>query len=491
MKILMVTAEALPFAKSGGLADAVSSLSKALADNGHEVKVLMPRYYRINKDKLTLLEGPMGVPTTYGETWTAVYTTDVETSKGNKVNYYFLDCEKYYGRDGIYGTSSEPDFNDNPTRFSLLAQASFQLCRKLNWYPDIIHSHDWSAALTPVLLKFYERKKPEFSHTASVFTIHNLGYQGIYNKAHFPATNVEWLYYYSAGFEYYDNINFLKAGIQSADFITTVSPTYANEIQTPGMGFTLDSLLRYRKDDLQGILNGIDTDVWNPETDKYIPKNFSAEKMAGKAACKKALQERFGLEINPNIPVIGMVTRFADQKGIAEVFAPTYGCAYAMCKDMNIQFVVLGSGEKWCEAEVGSLQSKLPNLRAYFGYSEEISHLIEAGSDFFLMPSKYEPCGSNQIYSMLYGTLPIVRATGGLADTVQNYNEANGTGTGFMLNDLTPQSVYDTVGWAVFAYYNKKDDIKKMQKVAMKQDFTWTKSAKEFEDVYKKALKKI
>ncbi|MGP1586898.1 MAG: glycogen synthase GlgA [Treponemataceae bacterium] len=491
MKILMITSEALPFAKSGGLADVVSSLSKALVDSGHEVKVLMPRYYRIDKEKLKILDGPMGIPSGFGEEWTAVYTTQVKTSKSNAVDYYFLDCEKYYGRDGIYGTSHEPDFTDNPVRFSILCQGAFQLCRKLGWYPDIMHAHDWATALVPVLLKFYERKNIEFSHTASIFTIHNLGYQGIYNKGFFPATNVEWLYYYSAGFEYYDNMNFLKAGIQSADLVTTVSPTYAGEIQTPSMGFSLDSLLRYRCDDLYGILNGIDTDIWNPETDKYIPKNFTAEKMEGKAACKKALQERFGLEVNPDIPVIGMVTRLAEQKGIAEIFAPTYGCCYQMCTNMKLQFVILGSGEKWCEHEIGELQSKLPNLRAYFGYNEEISHLIEAGSDFFMMPSRYEPCGSNQIYSMLYGTLPIVRSTGGLADTVENYNEKTGDGTGFMLMNLTPQSVYDTTGWAVWTFYNKKDHIKKMQKKAMKQDFSWKKSATEFVEVYQKALKKI
>ena len=210
--------------------------------------------------------------------------------------------------------------------------------------------------------------------------------------------------------------------------------------------------------------------------------------MGGKAVCKKALQEAFGLPLDPNVPVVGMVGRLVSQKGIAEVFAPTYGSIYGICSTMNIQFAIIGTGEKWCEDEINALQSKLPNLRAKIGYSEKLGHLVEAGSDFFLMPSQYEPCGLNQMYSELYGTLPIVRRTGGLADTVQNYNEQTGEGTGFMFDSLTPGAIYDTVGWAVYAYYNKKDHIKKMQERAMAKDFTWTASCNRYIDVYNEAI---
>ena len=241
-------------------------------------------------------------------------------------------------------------------------------------------------------------------------------------------------------------------------------------------------------DVVRGILNGVDLRSWNPESDKRIPKNFSFKTIKDKAVNKKALQEKMGLEVNPDIPVFGIVTRLADQKGIAELFAPTYGCMYNMCNNLKIQVVVLGSGEAWCQNEINSLQAKLPNFKAYIGYDENLSHLIEAGSDFFIMPSRYEPCGLNQIYSLLYGTLPIVRRTGGLADTVENYNETTGEGTGFMFDQLTPDAVYNTCGWATFAYYNKKDHIKKMQKAGMSKNFTWDKSCEEYLDTYNEAI---
>ena len=249
----------------------------------------------------------------------------------------------------------------------------------------------------------------------------------------------------------------------------------------------MDGLLRVRSDVIRGVLNGADVSQWNPEVDKRIPFNYSIKDMSGKAKCKADLQKKMGLEVDPNIPIVGIVTRLVDQKGIAEVFAPTYGSIFSICANMKVQFVVLGSGERWCENEILTLQSKLPNLRAYIGYDENLSHLIEAGSDFFLMPSKFEPCGLNQIYSMLYGTLPIVRRTGGLADTVENYNEQTGEGTGFVFDQLTPSAVYNTVGWAVWAYYNKKDHIKKMQQNGMKKKFGWDLAGKAYEDVYKEA----
>ena len=487
MKILMVSSEAVPYAKTGGLADMVSALAIQLTNMGHDVKIVIPRYYKIDRKKLTQLEGPMAVAAGQQETWTAVYTTSMPGCDRLKV--YFIDHEQCFGRDGIYGVPGESDFHDNPYRFAVLAHGAFQLCRKLGWYPDIIHAHDWSSCLAPVILKHVCRYSG-FERTASVLTIHNQGYQGQYGKDKFPALGIDWGLYYGAGFEHQGGINFLQAGISSADMITTVSPTYAWEIQTAEGGFGLDGLLRVRSDVVKGVLNGADTKYWNPESDTKIPANFSAKDLSGKARCKEELQRKFGLEVNPSVPVFAMVTRLVDQKGIGDVFGPTYGAMYPMCRDMNIQFVVLGSGEGWCENEINSLQWQLKNFKAYVGYNEALSHLIEAGSDFFLMPSKYEPCGLNQIYSMLYGTLPIVRRTGGLADTVANYNEQTGEGTGFVFDQLNPSSIYNTVGWATWAYYNKKDDIRKMQVRGMKQDFGWDIAARKYLDVYKEALKR-
>lgn len=485
MKILMVTAEAVPFAKTGGLADMVSALAIQLTKMGHDVKIVLPRYYKIDRSRLTLLEGPMAIAAGQGETWSAVYTTTMPGC--DKLSVYFIDHEQCFGRDGIYGVPGETDFHDNPYRFAVLNHGAFQLCRKLGWYPDIIHCHDWSACLAPAILKHVCRYCG-FEKTASVLTIHNQGYQGQYSKESFTSLGIDWGLYYGAGFEHNGGINFLQAGISSADMITTVSPTYAKEIQTMEGGFGMDGLLRVRGDVVRGILNGADLKQWNPVVDKKIPANYSAKNMKGKAVCKEDLQKRMGLEVNPDIPVIGIVTRLADQKGIAEIFAPSYGSIYQICNDMKVQVVVLGSGESWCENEILNLQSKLPNFRAYIGYDDALSHLIEAGSDFFLMPSKYEPCGLNQIYSMLYGTLPIVRKTGGLADTVENYNQETGDGTGFVFEQLTPRAIYDTCGWAVWAYYNKKEHIKKMQQTGMKKTFGWDEAAEKYLEVYNEAI---
>ncbi|MDR3343724.1 MAG: glycogen synthase [Treponema sp.] len=487
MKILMATSEALPFAKTGGLADAVSALSLALAKQGHEVRMVIPRYYSIDRSKLRLLDGAMGVPTGGYEEWSAVYTAALPGSSKNPVLVYFIDHEQFFGRDGIYGVPSEPDFLDNPRRFTFFSRAVFQLCRKIGWYPDVLHAHDWPTALVPVFLKYGERTG-EFAKTISVLTIHNLGYQGIYNRDNYYYANLGWDVFYWAGFDDWNMMNLLKAGINSADKLNTVSPNYAAETQTQVHGFRLDGVLRYRSGDYTGILNGIDTEVWNPKTDSYIPRPYSSTDMTGKAAAKEALQKAFNLPVEPDIPLIGMVTRLTEQKGVGELFGPAYGSIWSICRDMNLQMVLIGSGEAWCENEIKSLAYRLSNFKAHIGYSETESHLIEAGSDFFLMPSRYEPCGLNQMYSLAYGTLPIVRNTGGLADTVVNFNQETGEGTGFMFDDLTPSAIYNTVGWAVWAYYNRRPQIEAMRLTGMKHDFSWEKSAKKYLALYEKGL---
>ena len=512
MKILMCTSEAVPFAKTGGLADAVSSLSLALASLGHDVKIVMPRYYSVNRDKLKKIEGAMGVPMAGGEEWCAIYSTELKSGHADKpgqnekaaankpVQVYFIEHEGFFGRDGIYGNSFEPDFLDNPRRFAFFCRSCFQLCRKTGWYPDILHAHDWPAALVPVFLRYGEKHRSQyntasdfnqqnesFEKTVSVLTIHNLGYQGIYSKDSFFYTGLGWDVFYQAGFDDWNMMNYLKAGILSADRINTVSPNYARETLSQEGGFRLDGPLRYRENAYSGILNGIDTEVWNPAKDKYIPAPYSVYDMKGKARAKKLLQKHFSLTESAKVPLVGMISRLAEQKGIGDLFGPSYGSAFSICLSMDLQFVLLGSGEAWAEHEIRNLAGRLDNFKAQIGYSEELSHLIEAGSDFFLMPSRYEPCGLNQMYSLAYGTLPIVRNTGGLADTVQNYNQKTGEGTGFMFNYLSPNSILDTVGWAVWAWYNRKKDIEAMRLRGMAQDFSWNKSAMEYTELYRKA----
>lgn len=480
----MVSSEATPFAKSGGLADAVSALARALARLGHDVRIVLPRYYSVDREPLELLGGPMGVPVGPVEEWTAVYRGSLP---GADVPVYFIDHERFFGRDGVYGTKNETDFRDNPLRFALFSRAAFQLCRKIGWIPDVLHVHDWPAAMTAAVSRHVETKG-DFEGTASVLTIHNLGYQGVYPKEAFDYFRLPWELYHDAGFEFYGSINLLKAGIACADQLATVSPTYAREIQTPEYGFGLDGLLRARSHDLVGILNGVDLEDWNPETDACLPASYSASDLSGKAICKTALQKEFGLPEDPSVPVFGMVTRLTDQKGIGDLFGPTYGCAYPMCADMKIQVAIIGSGEKWCEDELRSLAARLPNFRVRIGYSEKFAHLVEAGSDFFLMPSRYEPCGLNQLYSLRYGTLPIVRRTGGLADTVENYDQETGDGTGFVFDRLSPRSIYDTVGWATWAWYNKPGQLAAMRVRAMSREFSWERSAAEYAALYDRAV---
>jgi starch synthase len=486
VKILMVTSEATPFAKSGGLADAAAALSAALAAEGHDVRIVMPRYYSIDKSKLKHLPGPLGIPVGWEEQWAALYETELP---GTSVPVYLIDHERSFGRDGIYGIPSEPDFVDNPQRFAVLCRGAYQACLRLGWTPDVVHAHDWPAAAALA----YRDLLPEelgFKRCATVFTIHNLGYQGVYHKDSFPYFRMPWESFHGSGFEHFDRINLLKAGVHCADMISTVSPTYAREVQTPEHGFGMDGLLRVRSHDLVGILNGVDYREWNPQTDKHLPAKYGLKDLSGKLECKRALQARYGLEKSDEKPLIGMVSRLTDQKGVGELFGPAYGSAWRICTEMDCQFVVVGSGDAWCERELVSLQSRLPNFRCTIGYDNSLAHLVEAGADFFMMPSRYEPCGLNQLYSLKYGTLPIVHRTGGLADTIESYDQDTGAGTGFSFEHLSPRSIFDTTGWAVWAWYNRPEQIDAMRRRAMGLDFSWDSSAREYEALYKAALAK-
>lgn len=484
MRILMVTSEFVPLAKTGGLADMVAALSAELARMGHDVRVVMPRYYGIDIEGCDKVAGPLGVPLGFGELWAAAYETRAENSG---VPIYLLEHEGLFGRDGIYGTRAEPDFPDNVQRFSFLCRGAFQLCKSLEWIPEVIHGHDWPAALSSVYLNTWEQTGP-FVNTGSVLTIHNLGYQGVYPKENIHFMQLDWKHYHGSGFEFFGELNLLKAGLRNADILTTVSPTYAREIQTVEHGHQLDGLLRHRSDDLFGVLNGMDYEAWNPEDDPLIPQTFSVQSMEGKAANKRALQEAFGLVQDPDRPVVGVVSRLADQKGFGELCGPTHGSLHDICSDYEIDVVILGTGDQWCEDELDALDRSLPNLGVKLAFDNRIAHLVEAGSDFFLMPSRYEPCGLNQMYSLRYGTLPIVHRTGGLADTVENLDSETGEGTGFVFDLLTPRAIYDTVGWAVWTWYNRPELIDAMRIRAMQQRFRWEDSGARYEELYQWAI---
>ena len=480
----MITSEIVPFAKAGGLGDMVGALSAELCRQGHDVRVILPRYYSIDIGRLQRVGKPLGVPLGEGEQWCAVYQSRLPDAE---VPVYFLDNEVLYGRDGIYGTRGEPGFADNLQRFALLSRGAFQLCRVLDWFPDVMHAHDWPAATVPVCL--YAREgEGEFAETGSVLTIHNLGHQGIFPKEDFKYLPLSQDFYSSAGFESPDGLNLLQAGIHNADVLTTVSPTYAEEIQTPEFGHGLDALLRRRRADLFGVLNGMDYGIWNPETDLHIPANYAHDSLEGKAINKQELQEVMGLEIDPKLPVLAMISRLVDQKGFGELCGPTHGSLWSICHELDLQFVILGTGEEWCEEELATLADKLPNLSVALEYNDPLAHLIEAGSDFFLMPSVYEPCGLSQMYSLRYGSLPIVRRTGGLADTVENYDEETGDGTGFVFDDLTPKAIENSVGWAVWAWYNRPDHIHDMRVRAMQKRFSWDASAARYVELYQEAI---
>ena len=414
---------------------------------------------------------------------TKVWCEVLEGNLGG-VPVYFIEHENFFGRAGIYDDGKN-EFADNPARFGFFSRAVFQLCQDLKWQPDILHANDWPTALIPAYLKTKEMHNPFFAGTASLFTIHNIAYQGIFPRDSYGFLDLNESDFSEAKFECWGKMNFTKGAIFYADAINTVSPTHAQEILTSEGGQGIAQYLERRREDVCGILNGADYDHWHPEEDQHIPARYFPEDLTGKAICKAELQKEFCLDQNPKIPIVGIVSRFVHQKGL-DLLVPTIG---AMVNNMKVQFVFLGNGEKWMEDFFGGLPARFSGkIGAWIGYNEKKAHLIEAGSDFFLMPSLYEPCGLNQIYSLKYGTLPIVRETGGLADTVEQYNEQDGSGTGFRFHAADSNAVYYAVGWAVSTYYDRPHHIGVMRNRAMKKHFSWLDSAKQYEAIYEKAL---
>lgn len=477
LNILFAASEVVPFAKTGGLADVAGALPKALKKLGHNVIVVMPRYYSIDKNNLQEVPGALGVPMgPMGELWAGIYTTTLPDSD---VPIYFIDHEQFFGRSGIYADEHGMSYGDNDNRFVFLSKAAFQLAKKLDFKPDVIHANDWHTAAMPLLRDTRFAYDEHFAESATVLTIHNLQHQGYFFKGVIDVMEVGWEHFNPLELESMGGVNILKGGIAHADAVTTVSKKYAREIQTAEFGFGLQDHVWAHRNKLFGILNGVDYDEWSPAVDPLIAANFDSNDMEGKQKCKNDLRKKFGLP-EWEVPLIGFVGRFAEQKGIELIAGVIGGLMH-----LDAQFVFLGTGEKWAEGFFSDISARYPEKFAvYVGYDNTLAHQIEAGSDFFLMPSLFEPCGLNQIYSLRYGTLPIVRATGGLDDTIDNFDPVHRTGTGFKFEWATHDALYHTVLWAVDTWHNEKSAFQEMQKRAMEARYSWEEAAKGYEAVY-------
>jgi starch synthase len=475
LSVLFVASECAHFVKAGGLGDVIAALPKALRALGHDVRIVLPRYDVIPAAGLTRHAAPLGVPLGAGEAWSSVLETRLP---GSDVPVYLLDHEGLFGRGYLYDPpgSIAPD---NLVRFAFLSRGAIQLCRYLGWTPDVFHVHDWPTALVPVYLNTTDAVGA-LGRAASVLTIHNLAHQAKFPAADLAAAHLPWSELRPDSLEDHGGVNPLKGGLFHATKLTTVSPRYATEIRTPEGGAGLDAILRFRGADLVGILNGIDEAAWNPRTDPTLAAPFDAKDLSGKAACKLALQRELGLAERPDVPLLGVVSRLSEQKGTDVLLA-----ALPRLLDLDTQIMIVGSGDPAAEGYLlWRSHHGGERFRAWIGFSEPLAHRVEAAADMFLMPSRFEPCGLNQMYSQRYGTLPIVRATGGLDDTVDNYDPATGQGTGFKLWDLTVDALVGTVKWAVDTYRLQPDRFRAMQQRAMARRFGWDVAARTYAEVY-------
>ena len=476
MRILMVASEAVPFAKTGGLADVVGALPRALVRLGHVVDVVMPRYRGV-----TVGDVVRQLPVTLGR---QVIDVTCHAVVADGVRTIFVDHAAYFDRDHLYGIAGR-DYADNAERFAFLCEAAATwLATEAEPY-DVVHAHDWQTGLVPVFLGESDRTHPG-AHVPVVFTIHNLAYQGTFDASWLPRLGLSWDFMRMEAIEFWGRISYLKAGIVFSRMITTVSPRYAQEIQTPEFGFGFDGILRHRADDLVGILNGIDYDQWDPARDPALPVPYTASNLEeGKRAAKRALLETYGLPSTGDAfarPLVGMISRMVDQKGF-DILA---GIADELPR-LDATFVLLGSGERRYEDLWLGLAARHPDrVGARIGFDERLAHLIEGGADLFLMPSYFEPCGLNQMYSLRYGTAPLVRATGGLFDTVQNFDAKTGAGTGFSFNDYSPQALLGTLRWAL-GVFQDEPTWRGIQLAGMQQDNSWDASARRYVEVYEGA----
>lgn len=467
LRIVMIASEAQPFSKTGGLADVATALPKALSQLGHDATLITPRYRGVT-------DGPV-VATLSIEVAAHRFAARLMEAPFEGARVLLLDCPELYDRNGIY-YDAHGDFADNAVRYAFLSAAAIEWAVQQSTPFDIVHSHDWQGGLASL----YARR---LRNVTRVFTIHNLAYQGLFEKTWVPRLGLNWGdFTMGTGFEFFDRLSFLKAGINISDAITTVSPTYAEEIQRPEYGHGFDGIIRSRRAALTGILNGIDPDEWNPAKDRYLPAPFDANDLDGKAEAKRALLETFGFTVSKELvarPVIGMVSRMVDQKGLDLIAA-----AASHLVALDATFVIVGTGEPRYQEMWQQLSRVRPDrVRVFVGFDERRAHLVEGGADMFLMPSRFEPCGLNQMYSLRYGTVPIVRAVGGLVDTVRPYNPRNGQGNGFMFADYHPAALMNTIGHALAAFPNRKIWTR-LQKNGMKADFSWGRSAGEYVKMY-------
>ena len=478
MNILFTASECVPFVKTGGLADVVGSLAPVLAKQGHDVRVMLPMYTAISQEWQSKMQFVLNFDVQLG--WRRQYC-GVMMLKKDGVTYYFLDNKYYFGRPYIYGLGG-----DEYERYGFFCRAVLNALPLLEYRPDILHAHDWQSGMVPALLKIQYAHLPFYSGIRSIFTIHNLQYQGI-----FGIREVQDVLGLGDGLwsgdklECYGCANFMKAGLVYSDAISTVSPSYAEEITTAYYGERLDGLIRARKDSLYGVLNGIDTEEYDPEHDPLIYQTFSIADMSGKAENKRRLQEDLGLEVNPEIPLIAMVGRLTNQKGLDLV-----DCVLGDIMAENVQMAVLGMGDarytnlfSWAEGQYKG------HLAARFAMDHALAHRLYAGADFFLMPSLFEPCGLSQLISMRYGTIPIVRETGGLRDTVLSYNEYTKDGNGFTFLNYNAHDMLTVIQRALHYYHNDREILATMQKRGMEADFSWTHSANDYVAIYQKLLK--
>jgi starch synthase len=477
VRILFVASEGLPFSKTGGLADVVEALPKALVAEGHEVAVVLPRYRGTKATAVVMpsLTIPMGGARLR-------FPAIADGTQLNGVRYYFVDDPAYFDRDGLYGGSSG-DFPDNAERYAEFCRAAIEVAKHV-WPADVLHCHDWQTALVPVLLRTSYSDDPLLKEIPVVFTVHNMGYHGQFSKDVLERAGIPQGVFHPGGIEFFGNVNLLKGGLVYADYLTTVSRKYAEEIQTPEFGHGLDGVVRSRSDRLVGILNGVNYTEWNPEKDKLIAARYSAKDLGGKQVCKQELLELFGLseEHHPGRPVIGIVSRFADQKGFDLIAEKAHEL---MSEDLLV--AVLGSGERKYEDFFRALAVSYPGrVGVKIAYDNAMAHKVEAGADMFLMPSRYEPSGLNQMYSLKYGTVPIVRATGGLDDTIESFDLEHGTGTGFKFKEYSGEALLYAVRQALHHYMDERI-WKRIQLNGMAKDFSWKGPAAEYARLYKAA----
>ena len=477
MHIAFAASECVPFSKTGGLADVVGALPRALAALGHQVSVYVPRYRQTKLDDPQTVVRSITVP--FDDKYRFCSVVTAGTSAG--VRFYFVDYPPYFERAALYGTPAG-DYVDNAERFALFSRAVLEASKILG-VPHVFHCHDWQSALVPVMLRTLYAEDPALREVATVFTIHNMGYQGLFPPDTLPLLMLPWDLLTISKMEFFGQVNFLKGALVLSDYVTTVSKKYSQEIQTTEYGFGLEGVLRNRAATVTGILNGVDYEEWSPQTDKFTVAKFSPQDLDGKLQCKHDLMHAFGVtNADSKVPVIGIVSRFAAQKGfdlIAQIMD-------RLAREEMIM-VVLGSGDKPYEEMLQRLNKQFPNkIAVKVAYDNAIAHKIEAGADMFLMPSRYEPCGLNQIYSLKYGTVPIVRATGGLDDTIEPWDARTGKGTGFKFSEYNGEALLATIKQALLAYQDASS-WQTLMRNGMTRDFSWGASAREYGKVYDRA----